>query len=101
MKEEMNFGEIVACDFCNYGEDSRGGVLIGSYAVCGDCCDRHGYIEIDDKGYPNYTKKAHELHASGEINEIWDTSSTFRANVLRFRKKTHGHSDLIYKIIGV
>ena len=25
-----------------------GGCLIGSNAVCGDCCESHGYYEADD-----------------------------------------------------
>ena len=38
--EIINIGDDVYCDFCNSdGEDSYGGVLIGSNAVCGHCCE--------------------------------------------------------------
>ena len=66
-----NYGEVVACDFCNYGEESKGGVLIGSYAVCGDCSEKRGYYK-DEKS----------------------NSKTFKQNVLDYRKKEYGSSDL-------
>ena len=73
-----NYGEVVACDFCNYGE-SKGGVLIGSYAVCGDCSEKRGYYK-DEK--------------SNDVDLIFDNSKTFKQNVLDYRKKEYGSSDL-------
>ena len=32
MASEM--GDVVCCDFCNLGEDTMGGVMMGSNAVC-------------------------------------------------------------------
>ena len=43
-----NVGELVVCDFCNKGGKlSKGGVVIGSNAVCGDCSDKNGYYDDD------------------------------------------------------
>ena len=47
-----NLGDTVICDFCNAdGLLSKGGVVIGSNAVCGDCCDKYDYYndkEVDE-----------------------------------------------------
>lgn len=80
-----NYGDVVACDFCNEGEESKGGVLIGSYAVCGDCSDERGYYKDEN---------------NQDVNEIFDNSKTFRDNVLEYRKKTYGTSDAISTIIS-
>ena len=85
--EVTNYGEVVACDFCNYGEETYGGVLIGSYAICGDCCDKNHY----DK--PNY-------EYSNEVDVIFDKDKTFRDNVLNYRYKTTGSKDAIQIITG-
>tara|TARA_R110000824_G_scaffold2234_7_gene10464 strand:- start:1764 stop:2027 length:264 start_codon:yes stop_codon:yes gene_type:complete len=81
--ETTNYGDVVACDFCNYGEESMGGVLIGSYAICGECCDSRGYYKDEH---------------SADVTETFDTSKTFRDNVLEYRKKVYGSSDLIQTI---
>ena len=75
-----NYGEVVACDFCNYGEDSYGGVLIGSYAVWGNCSEKRGYYK-DEK--------------NTDVDLIFDNSKTFKQNVLDYRKKEYGSPDLI------
>ena len=80
-----NYGEVVACDFCNFGEETKGGVLIGSYAVCGDCSDKNGYY---DKDYEN----------ADEIDEHFNKEKTFRENVLDYRKRVYGTSDAIQVI---
>ena len=85
--EVTNYGEVVACDFCNCGEETYGGVLIGSYAICGDCCDKNHY----DK--PNY-------EYSNEVDVIFDKDKTFRDNVLNYRYKTTGSKDAIQIITG-
>ena len=37
----QNMGDLVICDFCNSdGKYSTGGVMIGSSAVCGKCCEK-------------------------------------------------------------
>ena len=78
MRTEINIGEEVMCDFCNYGEESMGGVLIGSgTAVCGDCCDSKGYDKPDYK-------------YSEDITEIFDKNKTFKENVLNLRERTTG-----------
>ena len=47
MEMISNIGSEVICDFCNGdGRFSMGGVLVGSYAVCGECSANDGYIEI-------------------------------------------------------
>ena len=75
-----NYGDVVACDFCNYGEESKGGVLIGSYAVCGDCSEKRGYYKDE---------------TNAEIDLVFDNSKTFKQNVLDHRKKEHGSSNLV------
>lgn len=84
--ETNNYGEVVCCDFCNQGEESKGGVLIGSHAICGTCCDKNGYYE-DDYKYKD------------EIDLTFDKDKTFKQNVLEYRKKTYGTSDAIVTII--
>ena len=44
-----NYGEVVVCDGCNgpYGKNIKGGALVGSYAMCGECCDRYSYDKPD------------------------------------------------------
>ncbi len=76
--EVINIGDFVCCDFCNGdGEDSHGGVLVGSSAICGHCCEKHGY----DK--PDYKYK-------DEVSEIFPKDKTFKENVLAYRLKTTG-----------
>ena len=82
-----NYGEVVACDFCNEGEESTGGVLIGSYAVCGDCSEKNGYYN-ETYEYKN------------EITEHFNTEQTFRENVLEYRKKSYGTRDAIQTIMS-
>jgi|TARA_R100001244_G_scaffold130725_1_gene103140 hypothetical protein len=79
-REVNNYGEVVACDFCNFGEETYGGVMIGSYAVCGKCCDDRGYYKDEN---------------SSDVDEVFDTSKTFRDNVLEYREKTYGTRDAI------
>ena len=76
--ETINIGDFVCCDFCNSnGEDSKGGVMIGSHAVCGLCCEKHGYNK------PDYIHK-------DEISEIFPKDKTFKENVLIYRLRTTG-----------
>ena len=77
-----NLGDTVICDFCNAdGSISKGGVMIGSNAVCGDCCDKYNYY--NDK----------------EVDEVFDREKTFQENVCDYRKKTTGTSDGIMQIL--
>jgi len=71
-------GEEVACDFCNFGEETMGGLLLGSYAICGDCAKTITHPE--------------------EITEVFDPNKTFRQNVLEYRVRTYGTSHAITKI---
>ena len=81
-----NVGELVVCDFCNKdGKLSKGGVMIGSNEVCGDCSAKNGYYD-DDYKYAD------------EIDEFFDKNKTFHENVCDFRKKTTGTSDGLIKI---
>lgn len=82
---EQNFGEVVACDWCNYGEESLGGALLGSYAVCGDCVEHKGILK-DDYPYKD------------EIDRIFDQTKTFRENVIAYRKEVYGTGDAIQRI---
>jgi len=74
----INTGDEVICDFCNGGEDTMGGLLIGSYAVCGDC--------------------AKTVTHTDEISEVFDPTKTFKQNVLDYRLRTYGTSDCITEI---
>ena len=82
-----NYGEVVACDFCNEGEESTGGVLIGSYAICGDCSEKNGYY--------NETYKYKD-----EITEHFNINQTFRENVLEYRERSYGTRDAIQTIVS-
>ena len=73
----IDIGDFVCCDFCNAGENSLGGVIIGSNAICGDCCEKNGYYK------PDYEFK-------DEISEFLSVFKTFKNNVLEYRKKTTG-----------
>jgi hypothetical protein len=76
-KTEDN-GEFVACDFCNGGEDTLGGVLIGSYAICGDC--------------------AKDITHPEEIDEVFDPAKKFRQNVLEYRKRVYGKTEAEFSV---
>lgn len=84
---KTNIGDVVVCDGCNgpYEENIMGGAIIGSSAYCGECCDRYGY-NLPDYEYKN------------EISEILDEKSTFKENVLNYRKRMTGSSDGIMRI---
>ena len=76
-----NIGDFVCCDFCNSdGTDTKGGVLVGSSAICGKCCEQNGYYE------ENYKYK-------DEITEFFSMANTFRENVLDYRKRTTGTAE--------
>ena len=86
LMHSSNVGELVVCDFCNKdGKLSKGGVVIGSNAVCGDCSDKNGYYD-DDYKYAD------------EIEEFFDKNKTFQENVCDFRKRKTGTSDGVIKI---
>jgi ribosomal protein S17E len=80
LKSEIDGGEFVACDFCNGGEETMGGALVGSNAVCGKCLKN-----VEEK-YPE------------EITERFDVNKTFRQNVLEYRVKAYGTSHAITRI---
>ncbi len=86
--ESHNYGQVVCCDGCNgpYGDNVNGGALIGSSAMCGECCDKYGYDKPDYK-------------YSDEVDEVWDKEKTFKQNVLDYRTKTYGTPDLITTFI--
>tara|TARA_R100000808_G_scaffold9507_4_gene26064 strand:+ start:2171 stop:2458 length:288 start_codon:yes stop_codon:yes gene_type:complete len=74
---------FVACDFCNEGADSYGGVLVGSgTAVCGNCSEKN---EFTHKGIPN---QAYEH--KDEISEYFDKDKTFQENVEQYRLEKYG-----------
>ena len=78
----INGGDVVICDFCNGGDETMGGVIVGSSAVCGDCTDRYGY-DKEDYEYAN------------EVGEVFDKERSFKDNVLEYRLKVYGTSDAI------
>ena len=80
--EVINIGDDVCCDGCNgpYGDNIKGGVIIGRSAYCGECADKYGY----------YTDK--------DIDEVMDLNKSFKDNVLEYRKRTTGSSDGITRI---
>ena len=76
--EIIDIGDFVCCDFCNsIGEDSHGGVMVGSSAVCGSCCEKNGYYKSDYKH-------------KGDISEFFPKDKTFKENVLEYRLRTTG-----------
>lgn len=80
-----SMGDVVCCDFCNLGDDTMGGVMIGSNAVCGDCCKKNDY----------YFDKAND------VDYYFDRNKTFKENVLQYRKKNKRHklnSNMEFKI---
>ena len=68
-------GDVVCCDFCNLGDGTMGGVMIGSNAVCGDCCEKNGYY----------------LDSATEIDYYYNRNKTFKDNVLEYREKNKRH----------
>ena len=86
MKTIINIGTIVVCDFCNSEDESKGGVMIGSHAVCGKCTERRGY----DK--PDYEHK-------DEISKIFDKKKTFKENVLEYRHSLYGSRNGVIEIM--
>jgi len=83
----QNMGDLVICDFCNSdGKESTGGVIIGSSAVCGKCCEKNNYYDAE---YEN----AHE------IDLVFSQDKTFQENVLKYRKQHSGTSDGIIQIL--
>ena len=78
---EINIGDFVCCDFCNSdGEHTYGGVLIGSNAVCGKCCEKNGYYKPD-------------FEYKDEIKEFFPKDKTFKVNVLDYRMRAYGETD--------
>lgn len=78
MQSIIDIGDFVCCDFCNAdGENSNGGILVGSNAICGDCCEKNGYYK-DDYEYKD------------EIAEFFPKDKTFKENVLEHRFKLTG-----------
>ena len=74
----IDLGDFVCCDFCNSdGEDSHGGVVVGSSAICGFCCEQNGYYKDD-------------YEFKDEITEFFSLAHTFKENVLDYRKRTTG-----------
>lgn len=82
----QNIGDVVVCDFCNDdGKLSKGGVLIGSNAVCGKCSQKNGYYKSD-------------YEYRHEISRFFDKRKLFQKNVLEYRKEAYGSSDGIIQI---
>jgi hypothetical protein len=73
----IHLGDNVHCDFCNGGAESKGGVMIGSHAVCGICTERGGYL-----------KDSYEY--ADEISLKFSQDKTFKENVLAYRNETTG-----------
>ena len=88
--EEINMHDTVLCDGCNgpYGDNKKGGVIIGSSAYCGECADKYGYAD------ENY-------EYADEIDEIMDLNKSFKDNVLEYRKRITGSSDGIMRIVAM
>jgi len=76
----INIGNNVHCDFCNGGAESKGGVMIGSHAVCGTCTDKYGYLKED-------------YEYADEISLKFPQDKTFQDNVLAYRNVTTGTKD--------
>jgi len=75
-----NIGDLVLCDFCNQENDSMGGTIIGSYAICGVCSEKNGYYN-DDYKYKD------------EISRILPKDKTFKQNVLDYRDEITGSTN--------
>lgn len=70
--------QFVACDICNFGEETLGGGMVGSYAMCGNC--------IKDIKNPD---------------ELFDPTKTFRQNVLNYRQCVYGTSEGTIEFYGI
>ena len=92
MKVLSNIGEMVICDFCNGdGVESLGGVLIGSHAVCGNCCARDEYLKITQAGFiPSPQRVFNEI-----ISELDTVKITHLDNGYRILFKTNNNKYII------
>lgn len=74
----LNAGPVVCCDMCNCpGEDCYGGVILGSTAVCGCCCERYN------------------SHTSPDADVLLNPTRTFKENILAYREQQYGSSDCV------
>jgi len=79
--DKDDYGDVVICDGCNGGEESLGGALLGSYAMCGECCEEYKYYEKAD--------------------EVFNKTLSFKQNVLDWRQKTYGSSHLASELVSI
>ena len=86
----INGGDFVVCDFCNGGDETMGGMIVGNSAICGDCTDEW----IWKKGYKRDTDPEDYKDDLG-IDEVFDREKSFKDNVLEYRLKVYGTSDAI------
>lgn len=94
-----NIGDVVVCDFCNKdGAKVDGGVILGSYAICGECCNKYKYWEWDDY-------KGLMVGLNNDVKEVFQPvgkgDTTFKNYVLDYRERTTGSSNgisVIYKL---
>ena len=90
---------MVICDFCNGdGMESLGGVLIGSYAVCGNCCARDNYLKIKQEGFiPSPRRVFNEI-----ISELDSVKITHLDNGYKIRFNTNNNIYIIeYSSLGI
>lgn len=89
MYEEINAGKVVLCDYCNAdaesleGEDSLGGGLVHSSALCPAC-----YTEAVKRCKQEYPEEM-------KYFSPFPADKTFYQNVLDYRKEHYGNDDLV------
>ena len=76
MIEEIYIGDTVVCDYCNddyTDSDEKGGVLIGSYAVCPKCAEKHKehHQNPDDRAREDETFKEFVMRVRAGNNSIY------------------------------
>ena len=82
-----NYGDIVICDSCGSDHETYGGVLsIGGNATCGTCCEDRDYYNEENKKY---------------VAEYFDKNKTFKQNVLDYRRRVYGTSNLIVQMRSI
>ena len=98
-----NYGGIVVCDFCNADGDilddegefaNKGGMIMGSHAICGRCCKKNNYVLTD--GSLNLEKFKDE---PVDNIVVFDQEMGFGVNVREWRLKVYDTTDAISQFI--
>ena len=99
--ENLGSFDDVVCDFCNAdGEYSNGGILMNSWAICGKCVDKNGYVKDDGTLNMEHFKDEDGNYEDVTGVSILDTANTFAENIRRHRIKTTGSATVSNQFIS-